>query len=102
MLRQNIAANELVIRHGGGSIVAFPLVWGETEMKNVEEAWRMPNIVLAADVVYHRELFEPLLQTLRDIGESISPIHNPTFLFHSSLYYFESYLGSRRCSCEQH
>ena len=69
MLHCNIRQNETVIEESGGSATAFPFVWGQTKMEDLEEAWQRLDIILAADVIYHRELFDPLLSALSDLGE---------------------------------
>ena len=48
--------------------MAFPLVWGETDCSTLPSEWQRPDFVLAADVVYHRELFSKLLDALDCLG----------------------------------
>ena len=69
MLHGNIRQNETVFEESGGFATAFPFVWGQTKVENLEEAWQRLDIILAADVIYHRELFDPLLSALSDLGE---------------------------------
>lgn len=52
----------------GGSAVAFPLIWGETDCSRLEQAWRTPDLVVAADVIYDRNLISPLLETVKSLG----------------------------------
>ena len=69
MLHCNIRQNETVFEESGGSATAFPFVWGQTKAEDLKEAWQRSDIILAADVIYHRELFDPLLIALSDLGE---------------------------------
>ncbi len=50
------------------------LTWGVTSVETLGKDWACPDVVVAADVVYHRELFDPLLSTLQAIGEPLSAI----------------------------
>ena len=72
LLNSNIALNTALLEASGGLAVAFPLVWGETDCSRVEQQWVKPDLVVAADVIYHRELMTPLLETVRALGE-LSP-----------------------------
>ena len=68
MICRNIALNATVIAAGGGSAEAAVLAWGVTDPCSLPGAWSAPDLVVAADVVYHRELFVPLLATLAGFG----------------------------------
>ena len=68
LLRLNIEANRAAVQAGGGSVQETPLVWGQTQRGDLPEEWREPDLVVAADVVYRRELFEPLLAAMLDLG----------------------------------
>lgn len=66
----NIALNSELIEAGGGSAVAFPLVWGVTDCSTLDRRWHCPEVVVAADVIYHRELMTPLFQAMSSLGEA--------------------------------
>ena len=68
LLQRNIELNDSLIRAAGGSATAFPLVWGQTDCSTLPSEWQNPDFVLAADVVYHRELFSKLLDALDCLG----------------------------------
>ena len=68
LIQQNIALNAAAIAAGGGSAKAAVLAWGVTDPCSLPRAWPAPDLVIAADVVYHRELFQPLLATLAAFG----------------------------------
>ena len=42
-------------------------------------AWACPDLVVAADVVYHRNLFDPLLSTLASLGRATGLVHAATY-----------------------
>jgi hypothetical protein len=69
MLKRNIALNSQLIEAGGGTAVAFPLVWGLTHCTTLDQQWRCPDVVMAADVIYHRELISPLFEAMSSLGE---------------------------------
>lgn len=69
MLQNNIDLNQNIVFQNGGSAETFPLIWGQTSIEDLEEKWQKIDIILAADVIYHRELFEPLLNTLHELGK---------------------------------
>ena len=70
LLADNVAANVAAVAAGGGRAVAAPLRWGCA----AHAAALLPpggapyDVLLAADVVYRRELFAPLLATLRALA----------------------------------
>ena len=74
MLKRNIALNTGLIEAGGGSAVAFPLVWGLTDCSTLDQRWRTPDVVVAADVIYHRELMAPLFDVMSTLGDVNSSI----------------------------
>lgn len=55
------------------------LTWGVTSVSSLAQGWATPDLVVAADVVYHRELFYPLLSTLNSLGKTAC-------LFYTQLY----------------
>lgn len=69
MIDSNIMLNSDVLASTGGLAVSFPLCWGSTDLEGVPESWRHPDLIVAADVIYHKHLFQPLLQTLKTYGE---------------------------------
>ena len=71
MLNSNIALNTGLIEAGGGSAVAFPVVWGSTDCSQLDHQWRFPDVVVAADVIYHRELMTPLLDVMTCLGRAL-------------------------------
>lgn len=44
------------------------LTWGVTSVESLGHDWASSDLVVAADVVYHRELFTPLLHSLSALG----------------------------------
>ena len=60
LLEQNIGLNVATIAAGGGSAQCCELTWGETPASSLGPAWVCPDQVVAADVEYHRELFDAL------------------------------------------
>ena len=68
LISRNVKLNATVIAAGGGSAEAVVLAWGVTDPCALPGAWSAPDLVIAADVVYHRELFQPLLATLAAFG----------------------------------
>lgn len=68
LIQRNVALNATAIAAGGGSAAAAVLAWGVTDPSALPGAWSAPDLVIAADVVYHRELFHPLLATLAAFG----------------------------------
>ena len=45
------------------------LTWGITAVASLGQDWVCPDLVVAADVVYNRELFTPLLCSLVALGK---------------------------------
>lgn len=41
-----------------------------TQIAQLPEHWQVPDVVLAADVVYRQELFQPLLKALSMLSMS--------------------------------
>ncbi|KAK9819756.1 hypothetical protein WJX72_002004 [[Myrmecia] bisecta] len=68
LMDANIARNASIIQAAGGSAQACELTWGQTSVSLLACGWDKPDLVVAADVIYHRELFEPLLSTLKSLG----------------------------------
>lgn len=71
LLETNIAKNQEVIQTGGGSVSCANLTWGVTSVESLGQDWASPDLVVAADVVYHRELFTPLLHSISALGMPI-------------------------------
>jgi len=70
LLEQNMLLNEAAISAGGGSVQCCELTWGVTSVTSLAQGWATPDLVVAADVVYHRELFDPLLSSLSSLGKT--------------------------------
>jgi predicted nicotinamide N-methyase len=68
LIRHNIGLNAAAAARAGGSAAAAVLAWGATDPTTLGSAWAAPDLVVAADVVYHRDLFAPLLSTLAAFG----------------------------------
>lgn len=64
LLEQNIALNP-----GSQHCTAFPLVWGETDCSKLPGQWSCPDVIVAADVIYQRELMSPLLESATALGK---------------------------------
>lgn len=62
--------NVATIAAGGGSAQCCELTWGQTPASSLGPAWVCPDLVVAADVVYHRELFDPVLSSLGSLGKT--------------------------------
>ena len=69
IIRQNISDNRPAWASGGGTAEAAELSWGLTDVSKMGADWAEPAYVIAADVVYDRALFQPLLSTLSAYGE---------------------------------
>ena len=65
LLRSNAADNAEAIGRAGGCVDVTELTWGQPELPH---GWNAPDFVLAADLVYNRHLYEPLLKTLQQFG----------------------------------
>jgi hypothetical protein len=79
IVRENIARNAGRIAAAGGAAAARELTWGVTRAAELDAKWAEPDLVVAADVVYRRELFQPLLRALADLcAPSLAP---PSALF---------------------
>jgi predicted nicotinamide N-methyase len=61
LIRRNIGLNQEAIDEAGGTATAWVLSWGITQTSQLPDQWQAPDMVLAADVVYRQELFQPLL-----------------------------------------
>eukprot|EP00002_Diphylleia_rotans_P003332 TRINITY_DN12278_c0_g1_i1.p1 TRINITY_DN12278_c0_g1~~TRINITY_DN12278_c0_g1_i1.p1 ORF type:complete len:121 (+),score=30.71 TRINITY_DN12278_c0_g1_i1:224-586(+) len=62
-MQRNIDANNL----SSDVATADDLTWGETDLARYKEA--KYDYIVAADVVYHEFLFEPLLETVLQLTE---------------------------------
>ncbi|KAL0343292.1 UNVERIFIED_CONTAM: protein N-lysine methyltransferase METTL21A [Sesamum angustifolium] len=62
-LQFNIAANAKILELHGGAVDAAALQWGQTT--DMEAIGREYDAILGSDLVYHENLYEPLLETLR-------------------------------------
>ena len=51
----------------GGSAAAQELSWGVTPVSQLPQEWQAPDTILAADVVYRQDLFQPLLHSLEKL-----------------------------------
>ena len=70
LIRKNIRLNQRTIDLAGGSATAHELTWGMTQIAQLPKHWQVPDVVLAADVVYRQELFQPLLEALSMLSMS--------------------------------
>ena len=70
LLQHNIELNAGAIEQAGGQATAFPLVWGKTDCKSLPYQWRAADFVVAADVIYDRDLMGPLLEVVQAVGEN--------------------------------
>lgn len=68
LLNSNVALNRDAIEAAGGEANVQALTWGSTSPTELSEGWQKPDLIVAADVIYHRELFQPLLQTLKELS----------------------------------
>ena len=72
LIRSNIRLNRHTIDSAGGTATAHELTWGATQNRQLPQRWRAPDVVLAADVVYRQELFQPLLEALEMLSKYCS------------------------------
>ncbi|CAL5219246.1 g1040 [Coccomyxa viridis] len=68
LIRSNIGLNQCTIDAAGGTAIAHELTWGVTQARQLPQQWQSPDVVVAADVVYRQELFQPLLSALVMLG----------------------------------
>ena len=84
LIRSNIELNKCTTDSAGGSALAHELTWGVTEAHQLPQQWQSPDVVVAADVVYRQELFQPLLSALEMVGKHsarlLRKIATPHFL----------------------
>ena len=68
LVEANISRNCDAICASGGQASFSELAWGVTDVDTL----RLPSnlLVIAADVVYHQELYKPLCSTLARLGMS--------------------------------
>ena len=84
--RSNVRSNLAVIAAGGGTAEVAELSWGATDVSQMG-SWATPEIVIAADVIYDRDLFNPLLQTLNSYGKQVShPSESNTYDSNTALF----------------
>lgn len=60
-------SNAEAVSAGGGTAEVAELSWGATDVSQMG-AWAAPDLIIAADVIYDRDLFESLLQTFNGYG----------------------------------
>ena len=85
LLEQNILLNEAAIAAGEGSVQCCELTWGVTSVTSLPQGWATPDLVVAADVVYHRELFDPLLSILTLLGKTAHSLCARLYTLYSCL-----------------
>lgn len=69
LLRANADANAEAVARAGGAVEVAECIWGQPQLP---AGWEpQTDIVLAADLVYHRSLYQPLLTTLAQFGERL-------------------------------
>jgi hypothetical protein len=78
IMEANIEKNRDLITEGGADAVARALVWGEPSTylpgDDVRPGGRAePDVIVAADVIYHRHLFDPLLECLLHLTDGAGP-----------------------------
>ena len=88
--------NKAAIAAGGGSVQCCELTWGVTSVSSLAHGWATPDLVVAADVVYHRELFDPLLSTLGSLGKTACLLWTQLYALYTCLCITER---SRKGNC---
>ena len=68
----NVSGNSAAVAAGGGTAEVAELSWGVTDVGQMG-TWAAPDLVIAADVIYDRQLFDPLLQTFNGYGATCGP-----------------------------
>jgi hypothetical protein len=80
LLHSNGAANEAVIRRGGGSFATAPLEWGQrVDFVSLSPFFPL-SFVFASDCVYWPELFAPLISTFTQLCDA-QPENPPPIYF---------------------
>ena len=82
-----MAANGAALAAGGGAAEVAELAWG---CGSAPPGWAAPEMVVGADLLYHRALYSPLLHTLRQFGGCLNvynlpPLLNTRMCTHQSL-----------------
>ncbi len=78
IIERNVCDNRQAWEARCGSAEAAELSWGTTDISAMGAPWSAPDFVIAADVIYDRALFQPLLSTLSAYGASST---RPTLRF---------------------
>ena len=66
LVESNIDKNNMAIAAAGGQASFAELAWGETAIDTLQLS--RTTLAIAADVIYHQELFEPLCSTFQALG----------------------------------
>ena len=69
LIRSNIKLNQQAMDSAGGAAIAHELTWGITQAQQLPQQWQAPDVVIAADVIYRQELFQPLLEALQMLSK---------------------------------
>ena len=75
LIRKNIELNRHTTDSAGGAAIAHELTWGITQRRKLPQQWQAPDVVIAADVVYRQELFQPLLAALEMLSKGHAYCH---------------------------